>query len=82
MPVFPGFPQGDGGVQTNAFGQESLKTWSVPLLQVPGLPLFLMEQAIQMRQASMPVCVGEAAKLCRGILRHTLRYASTGDARG
>jgi hypothetical protein len=72
MPEFPGFSQGDGGVQTNAFGQESQKTRSVPLLQVPGLPLFFMEQAIQMRQASMPVFVGESAELCCGVLRHTL----------
>jgi hypothetical protein len=73
MPEFPGFPLGDGGVQTNASGQESLITRSLPLLQTPGLPLFLMEQAIQMRQASMPVFVGEAARLCRSVLRHTLR---------
>jgi hypothetical protein len=73
MPGFPGFPQSDWGVQTNAFGQESLKTWSLLLLQVPGLPLFLMEQAIQMRQASTPGFMSEAAKFCRDIFRHALR---------
>jgi hypothetical protein len=73
MPEFPGFPRGDEGVQANAFGQESQTTCSAPLLQVPGSPLFLMEQAIQMRQASMPVFVVEVARLCRSGLRHTLR---------
>jgi hypothetical protein len=58
---------------SSASGQEALKIWNVPLLQVPGLPLFLMEQVIQMRYASMPVSVGEAAKLCRSVLRSTLR---------